>query len=454
MFLSGKSDPYVVIYTEGTRPQLTSTKYKTLDPNWNEKMTVEVKGADSVLHLVMFDHNDINQDEFMGELILPLSKMPLDRGASLDAWYTLEQPPSKRDDSVSGELRLVIRVSDMREAASRVKGAAPPLGAAQVAAAKERHERRDGKTLGFFDGSSEEIKPAEAHMPRLKMRVVEAEGVNPKMSRDSNGLADPFAIVFVGAGDPSKTSSWRTTTIAETLAPVWPDEAKESPVSSVDAVVHVLLFDHDGLMKSSDYLGEVIVPVSLLKDGRPHDHWLKLCSPAGHTPEATGRVRLDMQLLHHERFDRLTPSRKDGSAPRAVGAAASSSYASSSSYSRTGAAATATATAKPWQKTPAAATTTTAAAKPLQTQASTAAARTTTAAAPAYTRAGSTSAAGTAYPSVPTGTPVVKASDYASAFGQRGGGIQRSSGNLCGGTTAAAAPPATRATSRGWGGTI
>ena len=55
---------------------------------------------------------------------------------------------------------------------------------------------------------------------------------------------------------------------------------------------------------------------------------------------------------------------------------------------------------------------------------------------------------------VPTGTPVVKASDYASAFGQRGGGIQRSSGNLCGGTTAAAAPPATRATSRGWGGTI
>ena len=27
-------------------------------------------------------------------------------------------------------------------------------------------------------------------MPRLKMRVVEAEGVNPKMSRDSNGLAD------------------------------------------------------------------------------------------------------------------------------------------------------------------------------------------------------------------------------------------------------------------------
>ena len=109
------------------------------------------------------------------------------------------------------------------------------------------------------------------------MRVIEAEGL---ISRDSNGRSDPFASVHVDG------STWRTKTIERTLAPVWSEEAKEPPITSADAVGHGILFDQDGMMKKSDYLGEVLIPVKLLADGAPHDHWLQLRSPAGH--EVTG----------------------------------------------------------------------------------------------------------------------------------------------------------------------
>ena len=294
----------MIIYTEGTRAQVTSCKESTLNPNWNEIKNLELAGADSVVHLVMFDRNRMVKDEFMGELVLPLAEMPLDRGESLDAWYKLEQPASRSGDSVSGELRLIIRVSDVRESASRVRREAMPLGGApEEETAGARARRRDGEGLSMFDGPEEKLKRGRGGGARLRMRVIEAEGL---ISRDSNGRSDPFASVHVDG------STWRTKTIERTLAPVWSEEAKEPPITSADAVVHVILFDQDGMMKKSDYLGEVLIPVSLLADGAPHDHWLQLRSPAGHEVRAKGRVRLEMELLHHEKLPR-SGRRKGGS---------------------------------------------------------------------------------------------------------------------------------------------
>ena len=46
MLGGGSSDPYVIIYTEGTRAQVTSCKESTLNPNWNEIKNLELAGAD------------------------------------------------------------------------------------------------------------------------------------------------------------------------------------------------------------------------------------------------------------------------------------------------------------------------------------------------------------------------------------------------------------------------
>ena len=155
--------------------------------------------------------------------------------------------PGRPLSPLTQELRLIIRVSDVRESASRVRREAMPLGGApEEETAGARARRRDGEGLSMFDGPEEKLKRGRGGGARLRMRVIEAEGL---ISRDSNGRSDPFASVHVDG------STWRTKTIERTLAPVWSEEAKEPPITSADAVVHVILFDQDGMMKKSDYQG-------------------------------------------------------------------------------------------------------------------------------------------------------------------------------------------------------
>ena len=230
MLGGGSSDPYVIIYTEGTRAQVTSCKESTLNPNWNEIKNLELAGADSVVHLVMFDRNRMVKDEFMGELVLPLAEMPLDRGESLDAWYKLEQPASRSGDTVSGELRLIIRVSDVRESASRVRREVLPLGGApEESGGRAGAARRRGSACS--------TAPSLARPWWRRAAADAGDRGGGLISRDSNAPTRSRACTSTarrgGRDDRADAGA------------VWSEEAKE-PITSADAVVHVILFDQTG----------------------------------------------------------------------------------------------------------------------------------------------------------------------------------------------------------------
>ena len=68
-------------------------------------------------------------------------------------------------------------------------------------------------------------------------------------------------------------SSWRTSTVKASCNPSWPDQPQELPLTSLSSLLHVVVFDYDGFSRD-DYVGEVVLPLALLRDGAAHTEWL------------------------------------------------------------------------------------------------------------------------------------------------------------------------------------
>ena len=49
-------------------------------------------------------------------------------------------------------------------------------------------------------------------------------------------------------------------------------------MASLSSLLHVVVFDYDGFSRD-DYVGEVVLPLALLRDGGAHHEWLQLQAP-------------------------------------------------------------------------------------------------------------------------------------------------------------------------------
>ena len=76
---TGSSDPYCELYAWSSELPAcehqwrTATKLKTLDPRWNEEVTMRLPSARGFVHVCVFDWDNFGTDDFLGEALVDLS---------------------------------------------------------------------------------------------------------------------------------------------------------------------------------------------------------------------------------------------------------------------------------------------------------------------------------------------------------------------------------------------
>ncbi|XP_073241972.1 E3 ubiquitin-protein ligase NEDD4-like isoform X1 [Porites lutea] len=109
----GLSDPYCKIKLfRGDRDYgeidsvVTETIKKDLHPTWNQGFFFRVNPRDNRILFEVFDENRLTRDDFLGEVELPLSHLPIERPNTeiLPAYYSLKPRSSK--SRVKGNLKL------------------------------------------------------------------------------------------------------------------------------------------------------------------------------------------------------------------------------------------------------------------------------------------------------------------------------------------------------------
>ena len=98
MDLNGFSDPYVKLQL-GKQRYRTKVVKKTLNPSWGEEFSFKVEDLNEELLISVLDEDKYFNDDFLGHLKLPVSRVFDAHHKSLaTAWYTLH-PRNKKSKS-------------------------------------------------------------------------------------------------------------------------------------------------------------------------------------------------------------------------------------------------------------------------------------------------------------------------------------------------------------------
>ena len=116
---NGRSDPYCIVSVDGSAEQQQKTDIinATLEPQWNKAFQFSVtpphmwKPDDTMsggpishyVKLEMWDHDMLNRDDFMGQVMLPLVDITTSKEP---CWYKLSRYNSKQ--TITGEVKMKI----------------------------------------------------------------------------------------------------------------------------------------------------------------------------------------------------------------------------------------------------------------------------------------------------------------------------------------------------------
>eukprot|EP01028_Stygiella_incarcerata_P013710 TRINITY_DN833_c0_g1_i2.p1 TRINITY_DN833_c0_g1~~TRINITY_DN833_c0_g1_i2.p1 ORF type:complete len:2153 (+),score=610.32 TRINITY_DN833_c0_g1_i2:69-6527(+) len=120
---NGLSDPYVVIKFE-TIERRTKVFSHSLNPKWTEEFVLNVVDPNSTILIEVFDHDDLSEDDFMGQILLTPAET---RGKELEGWFPLQrhrtmESSRKRpsfglgdeEERVSGDVYLKVQYKEHR----------------------------------------------------------------------------------------------------------------------------------------------------------------------------------------------------------------------------------------------------------------------------------------------------------------------------------------------------
>ena len=96
------SDPYCVL-TLGFQSRKSKTKYKTLNPSYQETFDFSWNGIDR-LTVEVFDKDELTKDDHMGKVEVGLEPLLLESGAVMRDWFTIRH--RKHTKREQGELLL------------------------------------------------------------------------------------------------------------------------------------------------------------------------------------------------------------------------------------------------------------------------------------------------------------------------------------------------------------
>lgn len=103
------SDPYCVLKL-GTQTCKTTTKYKTLNPVYNENFSFSWDGLESLL-VEVYDKDELTKDDHMGQVEVDLQPLLKAEGLVLSQWITIRHRKKDRDQ---GEMKLEITFTQIK----------------------------------------------------------------------------------------------------------------------------------------------------------------------------------------------------------------------------------------------------------------------------------------------------------------------------------------------------
>ena len=272
----GSSDPTVRLKVCSAPEATSTTKKKSLDPDWEEHFTFACDAPDGFLDVTLEDYDAMGRNDFMGKVRIPLAKLRHRR--STRRWYALCDANGKRSGVARGDLDLQLRwVHDpalVEPPLPLDDGASlrPPKGERQLHKDKPRNE--------------------------LLITVVRAKNLAPMDTRlRGGGTSDPVITMRVADGGDKASTSVKK----KDLNPIYKETFKLSCPQDPDACLEVQCDDWDG-RSTKQFMGKFSIKLEALAGGHPHRAWYVFGSqktglPDGHTTR--GSVELVLRWRHN-----------------------------------------------------------------------------------------------------------------------------------------------------------
>eukprot|EP00727_Mastigamoeba_balamuthi_P011862 m51a1_g7299 hypothetical protein (572) ;mRNA; f:79837-82630 len=105
---NGKSDPYVILETGGSRKKTKIVK-ENLNPSWNETFSFQLKSQSGSLAVQVWDYDRASKDDFLGMCLVDITSVQSDT----DTWFPLtpQQAKAAQQAYVTGEICLRLEKS-------------------------------------------------------------------------------------------------------------------------------------------------------------------------------------------------------------------------------------------------------------------------------------------------------------------------------------------------------
>lgn len=104
--LNGFSDPFCILYLN-SQQFITTTKFKTLNPEWNEKFSFDLSEVPCNLTVYMYDEDTFKANDFMGFTLVPVHVLARDKVTEV----ICPLKARKRKEDITGSIRLKLSCS-------------------------------------------------------------------------------------------------------------------------------------------------------------------------------------------------------------------------------------------------------------------------------------------------------------------------------------------------------
>ncbi|XP_074652176.1 uncharacterized protein LOC141906731 isoform X3 [Tubulanus polymorphus] len=113
---NGLSDPFCVVKIGKEKKFQTTVKKKTLNPVWDEWVTMQLPKDDETLEIVVWDRDPLFMKDFIGTLTLTLDELRRISTIGEPGWYLLQK-------AKTGQIQLAIKVlkDDMKESLKQIE---------------------------------------------------------------------------------------------------------------------------------------------------------------------------------------------------------------------------------------------------------------------------------------------------------------------------------------------
>ncbi|KAI5517567.1 C2 domain-containing protein family [Trichomonas vaginalis G3] len=275
----GKSDPFAVLSINGKGQEYKTEAIKeNRNPEWNAEFHMEAANRNhDKLHIVVYDWDEHNDNDLIGNFKLPLKELPLDTPVEKDV--ELKKKHAHRKERGTVHLKIV---------AHKKEQDAPPV----PAPAPVNHQAKTEKPKKVI----------------LEFSVVYAKDL---AAMDLNGKSDPYVILKLNNDGPEQ----KTEVVKKNKNPVWNQDFTFELKDKQTDILHLSCYDWDD-HNEHDLIGDSHLTLYEYVMDTPIERDVELKKEGGHRKNR-GLVHVRF-LFHYDNKDETSdeepePAKKEKS---------------------------------------------------------------------------------------------------------------------------------------------